>query len=229
MPGSWTAVAPAGLTTLPRMIDRAENERDEATIDRRRVLASIGAAGAAIGASGAAAGATPALDEARVDAVREPYRDLETVRSVLREETDLLEAVAAAGHIAEPTVDALGVKTLGEPDSVADGHVDIGVSRTSDGLVADIRVVRERESGLVHVSVKPDRDEAFALFEPAAGESVDELYAANLCDCASNEECVRVCRDCTGRKVTCYCDPPGVAPEGVYDYECQCDYNCGGW
>jgi hypothetical protein len=210
------------------MSSNTSPDRDEQQVNRRRVLRSIGAAGAAVAATGRAAGA-PGISDAHMESVREPYNDITTVRSLVRNEQELLEAVASAGHIDDASIDALGVETLGEPASERDGFAEVGVRRDGRGLTADVRVVNSFEDGRLQVSIEPEYDRAFALFTDAESGTSSLVYSTNYCDCNPNEECVIVCENCSGYKVTCYCDPPGVVDQGIERPKCQCTENCGGW
>jgi hypothetical protein len=198
-----------------------EPETGESTLDRRRILGAIGAAGATVASTGIASAAQPGIDEGRVAEIREPYNDIETVRRLLDDRQELLDAIAAAGYIDRASADGLGVETLGEPTSPTDTQVDVGVSTHTDELDADIRVLREFEAGRLHVSIKPDLDRAFAVFELEGGDSFEEVYTENIGDDISLG-CV-VCN-----KMTCTCTTP-TGRLGKPDYGGGGGGGGGGW
>lgn len=207
------------------MTDTNGTDADESNVNRRRVLQSVATAGAAAGLGGVGAAATPEFtQEEAAEATRE-YRDREAVVTALSRETDLLEAVSEAGYLEEPTVDGLGVETLGEPASEEDSTVVVDPHSVDGGVTAEILLAREDADGRLVISVLPEVDKSFALYKHDGADDYEEVYVAYCGDCDDNEECRRTCTMC-GSETCVGCD--GVSYEKP-TYRCECVEDCGSW
>lgn len=165
------------------------------------MLRSVVAGGLAAGLAGTASGAT---EPSAVRAELADYRDPAGVRSAFADERTLLESVADAGYIDSPTVDALGVQTLGDPAGPADAEVGVTVQEI-DGETTPALTVRKRvEGGALVVGLRPGVDRSFAVFEPDEGD--DEVIAGDVTTATT-------CVDCTGISClgcTVICGPAGA-------------------
>ena len=186
------------------MFGSDENDRsgtEQAT--RRRVLRSAAAGGLSVGAVGTAS-ATSGLSTGEIEQRLGEYRDVNAVRARVADETALLETVAAAGYIDSPTVDALGVETLGAPAGPTDAEVGVTVQEIENEQTAALTVRKPVEGGRLVLGVRPDVDQSFAVFEPDEGDG--EVIAG---DVTTSTTCV----DCTGISClgcTVICGPAGA-------------------
>lgn len=146
---------------------------DENTIDRRKVLKGIGAActtGAALGATSGSAAA-----EGRGGSTMR-YRSVEKadVEETFESEVgDLLDHLADEGLIGSPSTDDIATRSIhtGDDEGVFGMYLDDEVgSRTV------LTSVNRLDSGVLQVTVEPERDLTYAIFEPA-GSDEEILYA----------------------------------------------------
>ena len=166
--------------------DEQSETRTEPSANRRRVLRAAAAGGLPLGAVGTAS-ASSGLSTGEIEGVVGEYRDVGVVRSTFAGEQALLEAVAAEGYIDSPTVDALGVQTLGASAGPADARVGVTAREIEGEQTAALTVRKPVEGGTLVFAVRPGVDKSFAVFEPTGGEG--EVIAGDL-ETAGCKSCV---------------------------------------
>lgn len=190
------------------MFDKQSNGEsdDELTTGRRRVLRSVAAGGLSVGAVGtasASAGPSPAGVRRAVS----EYRDADAVRERFAAESELLAAVSAAGYIDRPTVDALGVETLGAPASPTDERVGVTAHEIDGETEPALTVRKPVEGGDLVVRIRPAADRSFAVFEPVDGEPTvvagDDVSTTSHCVSCSGISCAGCTTICGPAGSTC--------------------------
>ncbi|MFC3956988.1 hypothetical protein [Halovivax cerinus] len=184
---------------------------------------------ATAGMSGfATATSTPDFTAEEAKQATRKYEDVEVLRDTIAAETELLRTVAAEGYIESATVDALGIESLGEPETDGGATVTVDPHSIEDGVTADLLVSWEVPEGTFIISVKPELDSAFAVIDTHGSEEIVDLYKKNTCpgrECDDNEECEYQCIMCT--KGTC----PGCGGDDrkKLTWHCECVEDCGWW
>lgn len=220
----------------------SEKMTEGTTLNRRNVLKSAAVGAATSGMVGAASARTASytLTKEQVERETAEYRDPETVRSLLEEQPEILEAAAEAGYIESASTDALDIETDFEAYKASGRDRDMALfnaKKKGDEVIPEVRVVREVDDGALSLAMRPTKGEGYALFVSDDGEA-DELYqsvsskddasTSNSCnecvinaDCASNEECQT-------QLDSCCCDPscPNMS---CPVYKCVCVENCSSW
>lgn len=176
--------------------------RSDTTVDRRAVLKRLGAAGAAGTALGAASG-SGAAEGSTTGRVRRLPLDRIDVEAVFRELAgELLVELSDAGLIEAPSVAALETDIeashFGRRDRGTFGLYFSGGVR--DGSL--ITTTARTDEGRVTLSVEPEHELAYALYEPA-DEDATLLYAPG-----HGPERVDVGRSSACPSCTCYPDFP---------------------
>lgn len=192
-----------------------EDADSEQSLDRRRALAALGAGGAALGGLGV--GSAAAVPEPAPEVDVSEFKSVEAVELAVSENPDVLEELSAEGIIAEPSVEELGIKSLGEPDTPDDATVVVTAQRTPEAVEPKMMIQRERDDGFLHVDVKPESGDAFAVWSTDVGQQVIG------CDCDDGCECKTNCSRCNN-SAQCPKYPDGSRGYCVNHY---CD--CGGW
>ncbi|WP_155120739.1 hypothetical protein [Haloarcula sp. K1] len=191
-----------------------EETASDTTINRRRVLQGIGTTGAATATSGLASANTgPEFSDEEVAAAKDGYQSLDAVKSALSEEEAMLEALAEEGVINSPSVDALGIKSLGMPNSDADMNVTIWPAKADGNTVTEITVDGELNGLFTSLRTQPNTKNAIAFVDR------DAIFSAGSSGCDD---------DCDNCEYTCYTVNKTSKCDG--SYRSEPDYYCDdGW
>jgi hypothetical protein len=159
---------------------------DEQSVNRRRALAALGAGGAALGGLGV--GSATAMPEPAPEADVSEYESVEAVELAVSEHADVLAELSSDGIVSEASVEEMGIQSLGKPSEEDDAIVAVSAQRTAEGVEPKVTVQRERDDGFLHLSVKPESGDSFAVW--SAEDEEIELYG---CDCDDGCECEVSC------------------------------------
>ncbi|QLH78901.1 hypothetical protein HZS55_17090 [Halosimplex rubrum] len=202
------------------MNDSNEDVTAEPGINRRRVLRSIGATGAtAAGMSGiASAGSREEFSESEVEAVRAEYRDRSSVVAALADETALLETLADADTIDEPSAEAVGIESVGSPESATDMNVTVQPTEDSGDVTPEIVVDGDIDGTTVQIQFEPEGSGALAVVKSDDSSGYDQVYSAADAGCGSD------CDDCN---CTCVYNNFSTLCDGTYRQIAECHCNDG--
>jgi hypothetical protein len=207
----------------------SDEETDSTSkIDRRSVLRAASAGTAAVGITGVASarsGTDNSVAPSERRAIVAEFDDVNLVQSALAERSDLLSAASDAGYLDSASVEAVGIESLGKPQSESDVQVTVDARATENGAVPEIRIASEFDDGFLQLGFRPGSSTEYAVFDEKDSDEYTELRTQDLCGgCGSNEECQYGCY--------CYCGSCTYTPDcpdATADkcYTCQCVSNCG--
>lgn len=189
-------------------------------IDRRTVLKQVGAIGATGAALGAASGSGAAASAGESTIRPLPVGRIAVERLFDELAGELLAELSAAGKIRTESASTLSLDT----DAPAAAHAEYDVS----GLYIDdelgkrslITAETRTDDGVVTISVEPERELAYAFFEPR-GDDETLLYTAENGAETLNDAETSSCHGCT-----CYYNYP-CSGSGRYIEVCTYESNSG--
>lgn len=200
--------------------------RNDSEFDRRSVLKTIGATAFAGAGLGAATGSASAVESKR--RLTRGYRDEFRLRTAFEQHgAGLRAALVDAGFVADDF-------DFGSVDFELDANVT-GLEPTSDDRRAGVTAVYEDGTptafGMVSTSsdaheislyVQPERDEAYALVEPKAGDDRFIVLESGVTpQGCSYQSCGSCCDSGYSTLKTYNCDP-NCQNCSLYDTDCGC-------